>query len=81
MQYAVRIINGQRTLIGPGLFLMHGTVDLNAGLLVLTCPGCGQQVVRYLVIGDTFEGKHARDCALAEQIRAFLDEHPEAGVT
>ena len=28
MQYAVRLINGQRILIGPGLFLMHGTVDL-----------------------------------------------------
>ena len=77
MRVTVRIIDGVPAIIGPGLLALHGKVDLDSRLIVLSCPECGQQTVRYLVDGETFEVRHATDCALAEALRAFLATHPE----
>ncbi len=77
MRVTVRIIDGMPAVIGPGLLALRGEVDLNIHLIALTCPQCGQRTVRYLVDGDTFEVRHATDCALADALRAFLARHPE----
>ena len=48
MRVTVRIIDGVPAIIGPGLLALNGKADLDSRLIVLSCPECGQQTVRYL---------------------------------
>ena len=77
MEVTVTRIDGRLTADVPGVSALHVAADPEIGLLVITCPSCGERTLRYLTSGDQFAVRHQKTCQCERTIRRLVETHPE----
>ncbi len=77
MTVTVTRIDGHLAAAWPGAAGFHIAADPRLGLIVVTCPSCGERTRRCLAEADDFEIRHRPGCRHERIIRRLVAQHPE----
>ena len=77
MTVTVTRIDGHLAAAWPGAAGFHIAADPRLGLIVVTCPSCGERTRRCLAEADDFEIRHRPGCRQERIIRRLVSQHPE----